>query len=150
MDYAQEGNWWNRNWKWVVPVGSLGLIVGLVGFIALVMSLVFGIIKSSDVYREAVARAGANPAVEAALGKPVEQGFFMTGNVSVSGGAGNANLAIPLSGPKGKATLYAVASKSAGQWSFSTLVLELKTTRARINLLEAKSDGTAPGDATVH
>ena len=32
MNQPQERNWWNRNWKWFVPVGCLGAIVLIVGF----------------------------------------------------------------------------------------------------------------------
>ena len=32
MNQPQERNWWNRNWKWFVPVGCLGAIVSIVGF----------------------------------------------------------------------------------------------------------------------
>jgi hypothetical protein len=26
MNQPQERNWWNRNWKWFVPLGCLGTI----------------------------------------------------------------------------------------------------------------------------
>ena len=135
MNQKQEGNWWSRNWKWFVPGGWLGAITAFVGFIALIAILIFGMMKSSDAYKDALSMAKAHPAVEKALGTPIEEGLFITGNISVSGPSGQANLAIPLSGPKGKATLYVVASKSAGRWTFSTLVVEIKETEKRINLL---------------
>jgi hypothetical protein len=136
MNQKSDKNWWNRNWKWFVPVGCLGSLVLFVGFIALLMCLVFGMMKSSDVYKQALSKAKAQPAVQATIGTPIEEGLLITGNIKVSGPSGQANLSIPISGPDGKATIYLVATKSAGQWSFSTLVVEIKQTHQRIDMLE--------------
>ena len=133
---ARQTSWWQRNWKWFVPVGCLGLLVLFTGFIALIVSVVFGILKSSEVYQVALDAARSEPAVEMALGTPIEEGLFVMGNINVSGSSGNADLAIPISGPEDEGTIYAVAEKSAGQWAFSILEVEIKTTGERIDLLE--------------
>jgi hypothetical protein len=135
MNQEQERNWWGRNWKWFVPVGCLGSLALFVGFVALIMCFVYGMMKSSDAYKNAVSTAIAHPSVQKGIGTPIEEGMFTTGNINVSGPSGQANLAIPISGPRGKATIYAVAAKSAGQWTFSILVVEIKTTKQRIDLL---------------
>jgi len=113
--------WWGRNWKWFVPVGCLGMIVIFVGFVVLVVALVFGAIKSSDAYTQALAAVKASTAVAEALGSPIEPGFVVTGSINVSGPSGDAALAIPISGPKGKGTITVVAKKTAGKWEFTTL-----------------------------
>ena len=134
----KPATWWQRNWKWFVPVGCLGLLAILTGFVALIVTIVFGVIKSSDVYQEALVRAKTDPAVEMALGTPIEKGLLVMGNINVSGSSGEADLAIPISGPDDEATIYAVAEKSAGRWTFLTLVVEIKTTGDRIDLMEKK------------
>lgn len=136
MDQPQEKNWWGRNWKWFVPVGCLGSLILLAGLILLIVTIVFGVIKSSDVYGDAVARAKANSAVRELLGTPIEEGFFVIGSVDVTGSGGHADLAVPLSGPRAEATLYVMADKSAGRRRFTTLVLELDETAERLDLLE--------------
>jgi hypothetical protein len=68
----------------------------------------------------------ASAAVSAALGTPIKEGFFTSGSVNVSGPSGKAELAIPISGPKGSATVYVEAAKSMGQWSFSKLVVAIE------------------------
>jgi hypothetical protein len=97
---------------------------------------VFTLMTSSDVYKEAVAVAKTHPAVVERIGSPIEEGLFITGNINVNGPSGAADIAIPISGPYGEATIYAVATKSAGQWTFSTLVMEVEDTKERIDLLE--------------
>jgi Cytochrome oxidase complex assembly protein 1 len=58
----------------------------------------------------------------------------LSGNTSVNGGSGNADLSIPISGPRGKGTIYAVATKSAGEWTYSKLVVKIESTGATIDL----------------
>ncbi len=136
MNLPHEKSWWDRNWKWFVPVLCVGCLVALACLILGILTLVFGVMRSSDVYEEAVATAKANPMVEAALGTPIEEGLLMTGSINVSGSSGDADLAIPIYGPRRRATIYAVASKSRGEWVFSSLTVGLKDGEERIDLLE--------------
>ncbi len=136
MDQRQDMNWWGRNWKWFVPVGGLGALVLFTGAIALFAYLVFGLMKSSDVYKMAIAKAKAHPSVQEAIGAPIEAGLLISGEISQGGSSGHADLSIPVSGPDGEATIYILADKSAGQWKFTTLVMEINETRERIDLLE--------------
>jgi|SRR5947207_15231921 len=130
-----SSNWWKRNWKWFVPIGCLTIIVLAVIFAGTIALIVFGAIKSTDVYKEALARAKANPDVIAALGSPIKEGLFVSGNTNVNGASGEANISIPISGPKGKGTIYVVAKKSLGRWEYSELVVEIEKTKERIDLL---------------
>lgn len=127
--------WWNRNWKWVVPLGCLTPILVCGGGIALIGTFAFGVIKSSAVCQQAMQVARSDVDVLAALGSPIEYGFFVSGNINVSGGTGDADLSIPISGPKGSAVLYAVAQKYAGQWTFTTLQVVVKESGKQIDLL---------------
>ncbi len=136
MNEHTNTNWWQRNWKWFVPVGCLTTLLIAAGGLAMILSLVFGLMKSSDVYSEALARARTDPAVIAALGQPIEDGWFAGGHIRTNGPRGEAELAIPISGPKGEATIYLEARKSAGRWLFSTLEVELSGGGPRINMLD--------------
>ena len=93
-----------------------------------------GVMKQSDAYKIALARAQANPAVIEAIGSPISQTGIVSGNSNVSGPTGEANLSIPLRGPKGKATLYVEAKKSAETWFFQTMVVKIEKTGERIDL----------------
>ncbi len=136
MDQQHDKNWLGRNWKWFVPVGCLGTLILFTGFIALILALISGMIKSSDAYKLAVVEAKANPYIQEVMGSPIEPGLFVSGNIQISGSTGQANLSIPISGPDGKGTMYVVAAKSSGQWMFSALDVEVKATGQKIDLLE--------------
>ena len=78
-------------------------------------------------------RASQPGSIEA-IGSPISQTGIVSGNSNVSGAVGEANLSIPLSGPKGKATLYVEAKKSADTWFFQTMVVKIEKTGERIDL----------------
>jgi hypothetical protein len=92
--------------------------------------------KSTDVYKAALARARAHPSVIEALGSPIKEGFLVSGNTNVNGASGEANLSIPISGPNGKGTIYVAANKSLGRWNYSGLIVEIAKTHQRIDLLQ--------------
>lgn len=137
----QPKSWMARNCLWLVPVGCLGLLALAAIFIGGILTVTMGGIKSTDAYREALVRARANPEVREALGEPIEPGWFVQGKVNVSGPAGDADLSIPLSGPKGKGTLYLSARKESGQWEYKTLEVAVDGRTERINLLADATDG---------
>lgn len=126
--------WWARNWKWFVPTGCLTLCALFAALAIAFAMIIFGAMKSSDAYKIAVSRAMADNRVIATIGTPITEGWLVSGNTNVNGGSGNADLSIPISGPKGKATIYATASKSAGRWIFSQLVVQINKTGERIEL----------------
>lgn len=131
-------SWLSRNAKWFLPVICVGAVLLFAGFAAGLGGVIFGFMKSSDAYKEAVARAKAEPAVVQALGSPIREGFFVTGRIKVNGTSGKANLAIPISGPNGKATIYVAATKSQGQWTFQHLIVEIEKTRKKIDISDQK------------
>lgn len=128
-------SWWQRNWKWVVPVGCATLVVLAAAAVAAVLWLVSIGMRSSGAYAEALERARVDCEVQEALGAPVEPGWFVSGSVHVTGPSGEADLAIPLRGPQGSGKLYSTATKAAGRWSFEILEVETPGREDRIDLL---------------
>ncbi|MEY2562442.1 MAG: hypothetical protein QOH88_635 [Verrucomicrobiota bacterium] len=119
-----------RKWK----IGCLGLLVGIMILACSILVIVFTALKSSDAYKTALATAQADPRVVSALGSPIEAGWLVSGHTNVSGTSGHADLTVPLSGPKGKGTLFFVASKFAGKWTFSKMMVRVEKTGEEIDL----------------
>ncbi|WP_203323218.1 cytochrome c oxidase assembly factor Coa1 family protein [Pseudoxanthomonas beigongshangi] len=132
-------NWWSRNWKWFVPTLVVTGMALVAAFILAIMSFVFSMMKSSEPYQTGLSRARADAAVVAALGEPITPGYFVQGNIDGSAASGEANLAIPLKGSRGAATLYVEASKRAGEWQYETLVVALDGGQ-RIDLRDEDDD----------
>jgi hypothetical protein len=70
-------NWWNRNWKWFVPLGCFSVALLFLVFVSSLLVIVFSAIKSTDVCKEALDRAKADPAVIEALGSPIKDEFLV-------------------------------------------------------------------------
>ena len=86
---------------------------------------VMALMKSSDAYAMSLKKIQADQAVIAELGSPIQEGWYATGNIQVNPASGTANLAYPLSGPKGSATVYVHATKSGGTWTLDTLSVKI-------------------------
>lgn len=138
LDPSRRQNWFQRNWKWFVPVGCGGIVAVIVAFVAVILMIIMGSIKTSDAFKMALATAAQDPRVQEKLGSPIEAGWFISGNIEVSGATGKANLSIPIHGPRGKGKLYADGTKAAGQWRFSTLAVEAESDGSRIDLLDRR------------
>jgi hypothetical protein len=141
---SKKRNWWLRNWKWCVPLGCLTMMLLFVAFVGSVALIVFSAMKSTDVYKDALAKAKAHAAVIEALGSPITEGFLVSGNTNVNGASGEANLSILISGPNGKGTVYVAAKKSLGQWNYSGLIVEIEKTHQRIDLLQSPAPANSP------
>lgn len=124
--------------KWFLVGCAVIIVIGIIG-IAAVVFVAFGAMKRSDVYRGAFDRAASDPRVIAALGTPIERGFWVTGRVNIDTSGGHANLDFPISGPKAKAKVHAVATRDAEKWSYTTLVVT-PDNGPPINLLSGGGD----------
>jgi hypothetical protein len=113
-------------------------------FVCSIALIVFRAVKSTDVYKDALARAQAHSSAIEALGSPIKEGFLVSGNTNVNSASGETNLSIPISGPKGKGTIYVAANKALGRWNYSGLIVEIAKTRQRIDLLQGSTGQTSP------
>jgi Cytochrome oxidase complex assembly protein 1 len=128
----------NRTWVIVIAVVA-GILVLVVLSVGGLLAVIFAAMRSSEPYQHAVEVIDRDPRAAAVLGAPVTTGWFFSGNIDVSGGGGNADLAIPVSGSRHKGTIEVVAKKSAGRWTYQTLELKVDGQDTPINLL-AQSD----------
>jgi Cytochrome oxidase complex assembly protein 1 len=132
---GSQPGWFARNWKWFLPTVVLGPVLLAALFIGGVVSLVFGMMKSSEPYQHAVNVAIHDTRATLRLGDPITPGWYASGNINVSGEAGAAKLEIPLNGKYGHGTLYLTARKSEGSWRYQRLELAVDGQPERINLL---------------
>ena len=127
--------WFRRNRAWFIPTLVVAIVLLGVLFVAGIVGLVFGLLKSSEPYRHSVQVATHDSRVQAKLGTPVKPGWMVSGSVNLNNSSGDANLAIPVTGSVHKGTVYVVAKKSEGQWSYQTLELGVDGESERINLM---------------
>lgn len=128
-------------WLWI-GIGCGVAFVALIAFVAFIVFIVFGSMRNSTPYRDAVARAQNDPRVRAALGTPVKAGYFFSGSINTQNRDGDAKLDIPISGPKGKATLRVVATKTRGRWIYEQMIVT-PATGEEIDLLGVMTESTS-------
>src|ERR1022692_3713980 len=136
----QHRSWLGRHWKKLLAAAFVCGVVFVVGIFTLLM----GAMRASDVAKEAVARAQSNPLVMQRLGAPINEGWLVGGSINVSPGSGDADLSVPISGPKGKGTVYVAAQKTAGTWTYSLMQAAIEGSSDKIDLL-ASATAAAPG-----
>jgi hypothetical protein len=109
--------------KWGLIGCGVVIVLGA-AFCAVLMFGVFATMKHSNVYKEALARAQNDPRVQAALGTPIEPGWWTSGSVHFTNGSGDADINIPISGPKASGRIHAVATIEDGNMKFERLSMK--------------------------
>jgi len=128
----------------VLGCAGLGILAAISVFG--IIAIVFGSMKNSGAYQQALQTAQDDPRVRSQLGEPIEAGWWMTGSINVSGTSGEADITFPIEGPQGTAKLNLSAEKRGGNWEFSYLTAQFED-GSEVDLLQTPGDG--PMDRVV-
>ncbi len=142
MEGVRQKSWFGRNWPWIIPVG--GCLTVILLFVLGIGTVFFGVSKmftSSTPYEYAMQSAKNNSNVIAILGEPIDADGIISGNISLNNDDGKADFKIPIKGPKGKARIVVIGTKTYGEWAYEALYVLIKETREEINLLDKSLEG---------
>ena len=128
-------SWIERHPLWKIPLGFATLMLLIGGFAVGTGTIVVASYRHSDVYKQAMARAIENPAVQEQIGKPIEAAWFISGSLHINGSSGNADFSIPISGPRANGSVRVIAFKRGGVWRFTYLQVNVAGQRSCIDLL---------------
>ncbi len=131
-------SWLEHRPLWKIPLGCLTLFLLLGVSATVLITIVTTSFHNSEVYKQAMARAAENSRVRDAIGEPIRSAWLISGQLNVNGSTGNANLSIPISGPRGKGAIRAVAYKTGGVWRFTYLQVAVQGQPACIDLLSVQ------------
>ncbi len=132
------------NWKIIIPVGCLVLVVGTAALIGTAFFGVTRFVKTSDFHTKALAEVQASAEVADALGSPIEGGVPRKASFHLEGLSGEADAEIPIAGPNGTGILHAVGVKTGGKWEFTTLEVTIESTGITIGLLPSEAARASP------
>jgi len=121
---APRRGWWSRNWKWVVPVGCLGMLASCGCFVAVFFGAIFGTMTNTGAAKEAVTLAMSDSEVQATLGTKIDTGFPM-GSVKTMNGDTRVDMSISMDGDKADGTLRVKATNKGDGWNYSVLQVEV-------------------------
>lgn len=126
--------WRNRKWDSVEQFRRVQRIWALAGCAVLVATVllavvlyfsVTSILKSSEAYRLGVEALNGNAQAVELLGPPIATGS-PSGNISVSGSEGDAELSFAVTGAKTTGTIELKASKHFGTWKLDREELKIE------------------------
>jgi hypothetical protein len=141
---ARPKNWFDRNWKWLVPLVAVVIVLIVAAFVGTLFYAKESSLRKSYPYQVTVRRAKESPQVAATIGTHLQIGWFATGNFNFNGTEGNENISIPISGQNARGHIVVVANKHATHWNFETLEVDVEGQDNPIPLL----DYTGPASAT--
>ena len=121
-------------WTVVAAVFTFGLYV--IAFLFAVVS----VMRESGAYKIALAEADHSPCIASAIGKPIEVGWFTSGNIEESNEKGSADLSIPISGPIGSGKLGLSAQKRGGIWVINEL--DFKQQGKTVQIISSEQSST--------
>lgn len=141
-----KGNQWawqNRTWrdvdhfkqtqkKWAIS----GLILVFIGLPILIVSI--SSMLKGEAYELSLSEIKSNTEVTQLIGSPIEPGFFVMGNVKISGPNGEASLQYSISGPKGSAEAYVFALKNMEKWVLQDIVVYSEELQQKIHVITPK------------
>ncbi len=106
-----------------IALGCGGCLTALVAFVVVVYLIVVGAMRQSTPVQDGLQRAKADARVVSAIGEPIETGFLFMGSIKTENRDGSADIRVPISGPKGKATLHVVGTKQDGAWKYDSMTV---------------------------
>jgi hypothetical protein len=133
-----QKSWLEQHPRWKIPLGCLTLIFLIGVFVTVLLTIITTSFHGSDVYKQAMATATQNIQVREQIGEPVQSAWIVSGQLHINGSSGDANLSIPISGPRGKGLIRAVAHKTGGVWRFSYLQVSIEGGPGNIDLLSVQ------------
>jgi len=117
-------------------MGIAWVVIGVVATFALFFVSVFVLVESmfhgSEVYAAALAKAQENPCVVQKLGSPMKPDWMTSGQINETNDEGDAELSIPLRGPRGSGSLELKAKRENKVWEIQSLILEHDIDRVQI------------------
>jgi hypothetical protein len=133
-------SWFNRNWKWAVPVGGCMLVIA--AFLIFAGSLIWGVtslMSDSQAHKDAMEAARSNTLVIERIGEPIETNGISGGNIHYSNGFGTAQLSIPIKGPKGEATIRVSGNGEDDSWNYEVMEVFFPDSDEVIDLLREEA-----------
>lgn len=146
----QRKSWFEKNWKWFVPVIAGEMLLVMTMFVFAILTFVFSIIRNTYPYQYATQRASESSEVADRIGAPLQFGWFVGGEYGYTGSSGHAYIQIPISGQKGRGTIIVEGDRREGRWQFHTLEVDVDGSSEPINLLEGSplaSDQSIPNSS---
>ena len=143
-DLVKNKGWWQKNWKWFIPVfGFCGIVISSIfssGF-GKTLSDYTKAYADSGLYNDAIKIARTNKRVKETLGhiESISNMTILNGYVEYSNNNSSVKTTIKVSGEHGKAMLDISADLINNTWSFKDLKIRIKSPQEKKETIEILS-----------
>lgn len=140
-ELIKHKNWWNRNWKWFVPLSGL-LLVMISIFISSGMGQIGANLAKAysdkELYENALNRVKSDQKVIELLGEiePIDKFAILEGEVQYSNDDQTVNSTIRIKGVKGKARMYILADRMSNEWQYKKINIRIKSPPEKKQMIE--------------
>jgi len=127
-----QKTWWQRHWKWLVPVSGVMVIVMVLFFSSGMDEMTKDVAQAyadTALYKDALDKAKADERVIAVLGDiaPIDKLAILEGQVEYTNDDKTVTTSVRIVGTKGKAKLDIAAHRVNEHWKYTKINIRIKS-----------------------
>jgi hypothetical protein len=140
---VENKNWWNKNWKWIIPVLGIFLISVFTISTTDIGENTFDIVKAyadPDLVETALNKAQENDEVKELLGtlEQVDKMAKLEGSVKYLNNDTSVDISVRVKGSKGKGRMRILAERNRDTWEYKKIVIGIKKLKKTIEIIGVK------------
>jgi hypothetical protein len=139
-DSVENKSWWNKNWKWIIPVFGIFLISIITISTTDIGKNTFDIVKAyadPNLVETALDKAQDNDEVKELLGtlEQVDKMAKLEGSVKYSNNDTSVDISVRVKGSKGKGRMRIIAERNGETWEYKKIVIGIKKLKKTIEII---------------
>ena len=139
-ELIENKSWWNKNWKWIIPVIGILLISIFTISTTEIGENTFDIVKAyadPDLVETALIKAQENDEVKELLGtlEQVDKMAKLEGSVKYSNNDTSVDISVRVKGSKGKGRMRILAERNGETWEYKKIVIGIKKLKRTIEII---------------
>jgi len=139
-DLVENKSWWNKKWKWVIPLLGIFLISIFTISKTDIGENTFDIVKAyadPDLIETALFKAQENGEVKELLGtlEQIDKMAKLEGSVKYSNNDTSVDISVRVKGSKGKGRMRVLAVRNGETWEYKKIVIGIKKLRKTIEII---------------
>ncbi len=137
---VENKSWWNKNWKWIIPVFGIFLISIFAISTTDIGETTIDIVKAyadPNLVETALNKAQGNDEVKELLGtlEQVDKMAKLEGSVKYSNNDTFVDISVRVKGSKGKGRMRIKAERNGETWEYKKIVIGIKKLNRTIEIL---------------
>ena len=132
-DLVENKSWWNKNWKWIIPVFGIFLI----SIFAISTTDIGKVYADPDLVETALNKARENEEVKNLLGtlNEIDKMAKLEGSVKYSNNDTSVDISVRVKGSKGNGRMRIIAERNGETWEYKKIVIGIKKLKKTIEII---------------